>query len=701
MSEDLINKGQETDPPKEEEIQAAETETTEDGGIISETIDAYEKHVPDAAKNYVESVGKDVVEDPGKTAKSVLFLAAPGAALFDSEAFSSTKGTPQANKGGYHWFYNQGKDMGVTRESVQDTDLNMTGDPNTSDMPVDYFGMKISGNSDSQIFDLDFNNPRAKVALLDKEGAYKTYAPMAEESGMDWSPEAFNQMYDAVQRQYVNYQNRLFDTDRNQPILGRRANGLYSEASNAAPYVGTPQGFRLRPEYDTRFVMENGQERRVMTDQEFVYNEVGHYIPITKEGTNKDENGKTYKDTEYHDVNLPGYGKTRMGNIADWEADRSSYDWFADPMEGSETMLVLDYDANGMPVAVERSMYEHGVDPNSIFTGHGPQEMHSKWYNNFVSKAFDWVDYTASDVMGFADALVDAGDYTLGTLGVIDEKDNYRWTDKSSDYWANYGKAYAKVAPNDVVQDGMWGSPQGFFYSFGTVMGSVMQMLGTKAGAAKSLKALANLGKLAKDGSKINKASKYLLGMQKTKKGLAFNPIDKYSGRIGSYTMASAAAGNFKRTLEENGVSDEAIWAMYGAAFAGSYLIERSGMNWLDDGLSQAWMRQEYKGAVDQGLKEYLKTLGKKNASELTKKEAARFGSTVWKNMLQRGKELGNIPSEIVKTFNRVPLLGAAIEEGREEVMEGLLYRGMESVHDMVALGSGFSGADKDYGRFA
>ena len=135
--------------------------------------------------------------------------------------------------------------------------------------------------------------------------------------------------------------------------------------------------------------------------------------------------------------------------------------------------------------------------------------------------------------------------------------------------------------------------------------------------------------------------------------------------------------------------------------FAGSYLSERAGRNWVDDGLSQAWIREEYKSIISKQLPKFLKNLNKTSAKDLSGREASKFGSVIWKGMLKTAERLGSGSSAIAKTFSRSPVILAAIEEGREEVMEGILYRGKEDVHDMVKVQRGkYGDTSKDYSWF-
>ena len=569
--------------------------------------------------------------------------------------------------------------------------------------PLDYFGFKMLGNDDDDIWQTAYHRPQYDVSLLDREAAYKTYAPLAEKAGVDWSPENFNKMYDAIEGQYANYKRNVFDTPREKPIIGRRweENQPYPETV----YNPVQKGYTFDAPWDTRWEYKDGEPIRVKSDQEFWNNDIGYYQPITEEGSTRGPDGKEYSPTKFHDVEIPGRGKARMGKIDEWIENKSHYAaWNPEGhVEGSETMLVTAWDEEGMPYGKEVSMYEHGVDPNTILGAHGPRELSSNSLDNYFAKIIDWANYLPSDFMNVLDSGSDAIDNFMGSVGITDSKDVYRWTDKLSDYWMNYGNSWAKTTPHDVQEKGMWGSPQGFFYNFGHVSGSIVQMLVSRGAALQALKGLGRLGQMAEKGSRIRKASDNFSKV-KDRGFIRKRPMtgqQKVANRIGSLTLASAASGHFKRNLEQHGVNDTDIWPMYATAFAGSYLIERSGRNWVDDGLSQAWIREEYKGIINRELPKFLKNLGKNSAKEMSPREASKFGSVIWKGMLKTANRLGSGSTAIAKTFGRSPVMLAAIEEGREEVMEGILYRGMEGVHDMVKVQRGkYGDTGKDYWRF-
>lgn len=635
--------------------------------------------------------------------------------------------------------------------------------PTPGKKPVDYLMLKTIGQSDDEnINEMIFANPEYEVNLLPYDDSKKIFV---DELGMD--AQTFDEAYSQASSEFAKFKKGHFNQNPKHAFLpASNYGGINMLGKSGFEYVGSaaPMGYGTIPG-DTRFeIGVNGRPVRVKTDMQWV-RENNMYLPITAEGTNKDEAGHTWLETKYHDFDIPAYGgKIRGGNIDDWVANRSAWEHQVEDTEDEflsaemkrlykedptswvfrkfrkdynestdiiglgvaptipggdydyQTQLVMDYLTddlgNQIPVLKEVFIGEHGTDPNSVLTSHGPRQMYSGFWENAIAKGTDWIDNLNSDMWNIADYTFDFGDMIVGKVtGTSPTK--YRVFDRISDMLIGYGNAYSKTVPMDVEKDGMFGSASGFGYSFGGAIGSIAQMLltrkvgtGVAKGVAKSARK-AITKKIGKDISQITKAEIKSLGRIPGKKmalglpgfatrGKAITP-EIIGGRFGGTLLAMSAAGQFKRTAEQMGVKDDHLALMYGPALVGSFLIERSGSNIIDDGLKSHWMKKEINDKfVREQTKNWLKAIGKTQASQMTNKEAKGLGRHIWAAM-----QKGILNYKSVKAQS--PLIARSfVEEGREEVMEGQLFNTLNSLHDMFKLSEGkYGDASKKYQSFS
>ena len=528
---------------------------------------------------------------------------------------------------------------------------------------VDYFGLKFYGNNDRDVKRMQISDPAMNLTMMPKEQAFNHYKADAEKNGLEWDPGKFSTMYDQAAGQFVDYKKGMFDVgvDYDQ-TFNRRHTSFHAEAISPFKYDDKSTAYDLFPEEDTRFVMNNNEVTRVKSDEAFITEDLKWYKPITGEGDLSAEfmYGKdAVKNRTYKEIEIGG----RKMRVGDLEADYSKFfgaNKLTSGPEG-ETGLAIRYDEKGLPYAEEVSLFEK-VEGDAIMSMWGPRKMRQSWYENLWDATItNTIAKLPAASVGFVDWLDDTADYMDAnwfgdkTAQIDDDIDN------ADTFYRNLGNFQAVKTPENIRNAGFSDNAQAFWWSAGSALGSVAQMIITR-------KATGAFGKIF---------------------GMSDEAANTFGAYMGSGTMAITAADGFKQSMIEAGISEDAQLLLYAPALAGSFLVERMGSNILDDGLQKFYAKGNIKEYVDQSIKQSVKDFGLGSASQMSKEQASATGKKIWMGILEQGKSLGGKAIDLSKrgmaTVDRYAPVSvkAAWEEGTEEVLEGRIYSSIESLHDM------------------
>lgn len=527
---------------------------------------------------------------------------------------------------------------------------------------VDYFGLKFYGNNDLDVKDMQKSDPTMNLTMMPKEQAFEHYKDDADAAGLDWNPETFNQMYDQAAAQYAEYKKGMYDVGVNYDrVFNRRHNSFHADAISPIQWDPRSTAYDFFPEEDTRFVVNNSEITRVKTDDEFITEDLKWYKPIVDDNAvaNKFMYGEDYsKNRTYKEIEVGG----RKMKVGDLEAD---YDKFFGKMKFSsgpegQTVLAIKYDEKGLPYAEEVSMYDK-VHGDAIMSTWGPRSMRQSWYENLwnssVTNTIAKIPQASVGFLDWMDDIADEIDYALGDETALEDDA----IDQADKFYRNYGSFKAVKTPHNIIDAGFMDNAQAFWWNAGGALGSVAQMVLTR-------KATGAFGKVF---------------------GMSDEAANSFGAYMGSGTMAITAADGFKQSMIENGISEDMQLLLYGPALLGSFLVERTGSNILDDGLQAFYAKNNIKEYVDQGIKQSVKDFGLTSASQMTKEQASATGKKLWSGILNQGKSLGGKTYDLSKRgimaaqkYSPVSIK-AAWEEGTEEVKEGVIYSSLESLHDM------------------
>lgn len=548
------------------------------------------------------------------------------------------------------------------------------GNPGTPPLRTknDYFGLKLYGVNDRDIKFMQGDDRGMSVEMMPEQAAYEKYAPMLAQKGTPVSRQQFSKQYAQAQQQFKNFKQGQFDYGSfSEPIYRRTDRGFASDANSRMPISDMDfESHAFNPK-DTRYRVQDDKIIQLQSDQEYA-DQRGIYIPITgpvdedleKFTGIKDEKARNRTFTE---IEIAG----RKQMVGDFNADKAHWDqWNTKPGPEGETVQMLSYDEEGLPIWKEMNMYDDIIN-GEIRGKFGPQATYGTWFGNLWDSAvvntigklpsasvgfLKWVN----DGLWYGGNAITFGAFDEGGDGKVDRNAWNNTVDESDRYWSNWSKWSGVAAPSDIQDKSIFESADSFWWGGGAALGSVAQMIASRNIAS-------SWGKVA---------------------GLTDAAAAKAGGYFGSGTMAITAANSFRDVMKQNGISDQNQFLLYGAALVGSFTIERMGGNILDDGLSQFFKRADLDKVLDGYVKESMKAEGISLAGEMTEEQAKSVGKNVWSRILTDSKGFAVKAIDKGKKgfdflYERSPLsLKAAVEEGREEVVEGLYYNALETVHD-------------------
>ena len=547
-------------------------------------------------------------------------------------------------------------------------------DPKT----VDYFGYTFFGLDDSRINQQVNMNPTSKLTLLPLDEAYAKYKPMIDEAGGDISEEDFKGMYDMATARYADYLKQDFNVEINAPVYGQRGRSAFVQANSKFQYSGPVTQSNPFPDWDTRFTIRDGEVEQIKSDEVFA-REQDLYLSELPDQTYDQKKARSWvtdEDGEFLqlDAEATQVGEDRGGDkymVARYSDDKDNWEGnVVTPGPDGNTLMTVDYLPNGRPILREVSVYDALLPQQQVLSAHGAAAHTSNWLGNLWDAGFaNTVANVPSGFVGFTDWVWDALDYGGSFInpwnaaggkysyqpGVMESNDDF--LDNGDLYWKNLASWQTVKTPDDIADEKYYDSFKSFMWHGGAALGSVAQMILTR-------KSSAAMGKMF---------------------GMTDEAAAAFGTNMGSGTMAISAADGFKRSMMENGVSPEMQTLLYLPALVGSFMIERSGANVIDDGVKRFYATQNVKKFVDDASQETLEALGKSSMSDLTQAEAAAMGKNIWQKILHASKTGATKANDLAGKVNFAPsAVAGAVEEGREELIEGRLYNSLEIINDWV-----------------
>ena len=350
---------------------------------------------------------------------------------------------------------------------------------------IDYHTLKLYGLNDRDIHTMMHNDPSLKLGMASPDVSYQKAVETFQKAGQPApTQEQFQQQRKAIEKQFANYQRDMWDVGLDTPIYDRTVNSIGAEAHSSQPYTDADMSWNAFDPDDERFFLDgSGERKRAQTDDYYRDNRID-YIP--KVDDNLDRVLSNFKGEEdlsknrnYVDIEIAGADGRTM-RVGDFAKDKKNWDGFGAslrPGPEGNSVLVGGYDSKGLPIWVEKDIYDEAFNGSEVRSVYGPQKMYSTWYENlFDSMLINTFAKIPAASVGFVDWLGDLGDEKwLGGSGQTDD-----FIDEADRFWSNMSSLNQVKAPNDVAESGWAENERSFAWNAGGALGSIVQMILTR-----------------------------------------------------------------------------------------------------------------------------------------------------------------------------------------------------------------------------